>query len=143
MTEGSVSETNEGMPPPNKWLATAGATTVAPVFLPRTMETRPSFPADRRGHAVLGGRRYNRLVRLRSDANAAFATLDAELLKQVHLVHQGAAGRRPGAVAVHGGSASWGRGCGGGGAAPTSASLTSAKAPRPPDCRPHAPRRMS
>ena len=30
---------------------------------------------------------YNRLVRLRSDANAAFAALESELLKQVQLVH--------------------------------------------------------
>jgi LemA protein len=30
---------------------------------------------------------YNRLVRLRSDANAAFAALEAELLKQARLVH--------------------------------------------------------
>ena len=30
---------------------------------------------------------YNRLVRLRSDANAAFAALEAELTKQVKLVH--------------------------------------------------------
>lgn len=30
---------------------------------------------------------YNRLVRLRSEANAAFAALDAELAKQVQLVH--------------------------------------------------------
>jgi len=30
---------------------------------------------------------YNRLVRLRSDANAAFAALEAELAKQVKLVH--------------------------------------------------------
>ncbi|MBC5785496.1 LemA family protein [Ramlibacter sp. USB13] len=30
---------------------------------------------------------YNRLVRLRSDANAAFAALEAELSKQVKLVH--------------------------------------------------------
>lgn len=30
---------------------------------------------------------YNRLVRLRSDANAAFAALEAELAKQVQLVH--------------------------------------------------------
>jgi LemA protein len=31
---------------------------------------------------------YNRLVRLRSDANAAFAALEAELTKQVQLVHE-------------------------------------------------------
>jgi LemA protein len=30
---------------------------------------------------------YNRLVRLRSDANAAFAALEAELARQVQLVH--------------------------------------------------------
>lgn len=30
---------------------------------------------------------YNRLVRLRSDANAAFAALESELAKQVQLVH--------------------------------------------------------
>ena len=30
---------------------------------------------------------YNRLVRLRGDANAAFAALDAELTRQVQLVH--------------------------------------------------------
>jgi LemA protein len=30
---------------------------------------------------------YNRLVRLRSEANAAFAALDAELVRQVQLVH--------------------------------------------------------
>lgn len=30
---------------------------------------------------------YNRLVRLRSDANAAFAALDTELARQVQLVH--------------------------------------------------------
>ena len=30
---------------------------------------------------------YNRLVRLRSEANAAFAALEAELVKQVQLVH--------------------------------------------------------
>jgi LemA protein len=30
---------------------------------------------------------YNRLVRLRLDANAAFAALEGELAKQVHLVH--------------------------------------------------------
>lgn len=31
---------------------------------------------------------YNRLVRLRSDANAAFAALEAELARQVKLVHE-------------------------------------------------------
>jgi LemA protein len=31
---------------------------------------------------------YNRLVRLRSDASAAFAALEAELTRQVQLVHQ-------------------------------------------------------
>src|SRR5687768_15588332 len=31
---------------------------------------------------------YNRLVRLRGDANAAFAALDAELTRQVQLVRQ-------------------------------------------------------
>lgn len=35
---------------------------------------------------AVGG--YNRLVRLRSEANAAFAALEAELIKQVHLVHE-------------------------------------------------------
>jgi LemA protein len=31
---------------------------------------------------------YNRLVRLRSDANAAFATLESELTRQLQLVHE-------------------------------------------------------
>ena len=31
---------------------------------------------------------YNRLVRLRSEANQAFAALEAELMRQVHLVHE-------------------------------------------------------
>ncbi|HZY15516.1 MAG TPA: LemA family protein, partial [Ramlibacter sp.] len=34
---------------------------------------------------AVGG--YNRLVRLRSDANAAFAALETELTRQVQLVH--------------------------------------------------------
>lgn len=35
---------------------------------------------------AVGG--YNRLVRLRSEANTAFAVLEAELAKQVYLVHE-------------------------------------------------------
>ena len=76
---------------------------------------------------------YNRLVRLRSDANAAFATLDAELHKQVHLVHACVPPEEDQAQSQFtGGSAFWGGLQGA--AAQLSASLAAAKArPLDPD----------
>jgi LemA protein len=74
---------------------------------------------------------YNRLVRLRSEANGAFATLEAELSRQVQLVHQCIPpedDQPPSQFA--GGSAFWGGLQGA--AAQLAASLASAKA-RPLD----------
>lgn len=49
---------------------------------------------------------YNRLVRLRSEANAAFSALDAELTRQVELVHGCIPHEEPQTV-FEGGSAFW------------------------------------
>lgn len=74
---------------------------------------------------------YNRLVRLRSDANAAFAALEAELAKQVHLVHACVPPEEDQQQSQFtGGSAFWGGLQGAG--AQLSASLASARA-RPLD----------
>jgi LemA protein len=74
---------------------------------------------------------YNRLVRLRSDANAAFAALESELLKQVQLVHGCVPPEEEQQQSQFtGGSAFWGGLQGA--AAQLSASLASAKA-RPLD----------
>jgi LemA protein len=74
---------------------------------------------------------YNRLVRLRSDANAAFAALEAELTRQVHLVQECIPPEDEQAPSQFaGGSAFWGGLQGA--AAQLSASLASAKA-RPLD----------
>ncbi|MDB5861104.1 MAG: hypothetical protein JWQ76_4793 [Ramlibacter sp.] len=52
---------------------------------------------------------YNRLVRLRSEANAAFAALETELAKQVQLVHACLPPEEEqGASQFSGGSAFWG-----------------------------------
>jgi LemA protein len=70
---------------------------------------------------------YNRLVRLRSDANAAFAALESELGKQVQLVHACAPPEdEQQASQFSGGSAFWGGLQGA--AAQLSASLASARA---------------
>ena len=70
---------------------------------------------------------YNRLVRLRSDANAAFAALDSELTKQVKLVHAVVPPEEDQAQSQFtGGSAFWGGLQGA--AAQTAATLASAKA---------------
>jgi LemA protein len=75
---------------------------------------------------------YNRLVRLRSDANAAFAALESELAKQVKLVHACVPPEEDQAQSQFfvGGSAFWGGLQGA--AAQLSASLAAAKA-RPLD----------
>jgi LemA protein len=74
---------------------------------------------------------YNRLVRLRSDANAAFATLEGELAKQVQLVHACVPPEEEQAQSQFaGGSVFWGGLQGA--AAQLSASLASARA-RPLD----------
>jgi LemA protein len=74
---------------------------------------------------------YNRLVRLRSDANAAFAALDNELTRQVQLVHACIPpDEDQPASQFSGGSAFWGGLQGAG--AQLAASLASAKA-RPLD----------
>lgn len=74
---------------------------------------------------------YNRLVRLRSDANAAFAALESELHKQVQLVHGCVPPEEEQQQSQFtGGSAFWGGLQGA--AAQLSASLASAKA-RPLD----------
>ena len=74
---------------------------------------------------------YNRLVRLRSDANGAFASLESELLKQVQLVHDCVPPEDEWAPSQFtGGSAFWGGLQGA--AAQLAASLASAKA-RPLD----------
>lgn len=70
---------------------------------------------------------YNRLVRLRSDANAAFATLESELQKQVQLVHACVPPEEDQAPSQFtGGSAFWGGLQGAG--AQLAASLASARA---------------
>jgi LemA protein len=69
---------------------------------------------------------YNRLVRLRSNANGAFAALESELLKQVQLVHDCVPPEDEWAPSQFtGGSAFWGGLQGA--AAQLSASLASAK----------------
>jgi LemA protein len=69
---------------------------------------------------------YNRLVRLRSDANGAFAALESELQKQVQLVHDCVPPEEEWAPSQFaGGSAFWGGLQGA--AAQLSASLASAK----------------
>ena len=74
---------------------------------------------------------YNRLVRLRSDANAAFAALEAELTRQVQLVHECVPPEEDQAQSqFFGGSAFWGGLQGAG--AQLAATLASAKA-RPLD----------
>jgi LemA protein len=74
---------------------------------------------------------YNRLVRLRSDANAAFAALETELSRQVQLVHACLPPEEDQAPSQFaGGSAFWGGLQGA--AAQLAASLASAKA-RPLD----------
>jgi LemA protein len=74
---------------------------------------------------------YNRLVRLRSDANAAFAALEAELARQVQLVHACVPPEEDQPQSVFaGGSAFWGGLQGA--AAQLQASLASARA-RPLD----------
>jgi LemA protein len=74
---------------------------------------------------------YNRLVRLRSDANGAFSALEAELQKQVQLVHQCVPPEDEWAPSQFtGGSAFWGGLQGAG--AQLAASLAAAKA-RPLD----------
>ena len=80
---------------------------------------------------AVGG--YNRLVRLRSDANAAFAQLEAELAKQVKLVHACVPPEEEQAQSQFaGGSAVWGGLQGA--AAQLQASLSSARAkPLDPD----------
>ena len=76
---------------------------------------------------------YNRLVRLRSDANAAFAALETELSRQVQLVHACVPPEDEWAPSQFaGGSAFWGGLQGA--AAQLAASLASAKArPLDPD----------
>jgi LemA protein len=76
---------------------------------------------------------YNRLVRLRSDANAAFAALEAELSRQVQLVHACVPPEEDqGQSQFAGGSAFWGGLQGA--AAQLAASLASAKSrPLDPD----------
>lgn len=70
---------------------------------------------------------YNRLVRLRSDANAAFAALESELQKQVQLVHACVPPEEEQAPSQFtGGSAFWGGLQGAG--AQLAASLASARA---------------
>lgn len=74
---------------------------------------------------AVGG--YNRLVRLRSDANTAFANLEAELARQVRLVHACVPPEEDQAQSQFaGGSAFWGGLQGA--AAQLQASLSSAKA---------------
>ena len=74
---------------------------------------------------------YNRLVRLRSDANAAFARLESELTRQVRLVHECVPPEDEQAQSQFtGGSAFWGGLQGA--AAQLSASLAAAKS-RPLD----------
>jgi LemA protein len=74
---------------------------------------------------------YNRLVRLRSEANAAFAALESELQKQVQLVHDCVPAEEDQAPSQFaGGSAFWGGLQGA--AAQLSASLAAARA-RPLD----------
>jgi len=74
---------------------------------------------------------YNRLVRLRSEANAAFAALEAELSRQVQLVHACVPSEEEQPQSVFaGGSAFWGGLQGA--AAQLQASLSSARA-RPLD----------
>jgi LemA protein len=74
---------------------------------------------------------YNRLVRLRSNANAAFAALEAELTRQVQLVHECVPPEEDQAPSQFaGGSAFWGGLQGA--AAQLQASLSSARA-RPLD----------
>ena len=76
---------------------------------------------------------YNRLVRLRSDANAAFAALETELTRQVQLVHACVPPEEEQTVSQFaGGSAFWGGLQGA--AAQLAASLASARArPLDPD----------
>src|SRR4051812_45589476 len=76
---------------------------------------------------------YNRLVRLRSEANAAFAALEAELTRQVQLVHACIPPEEEQqASSFSGGSAFWGGLQGA--ASQLSASLAAARArPLDPD----------
>ena len=70
---------------------------------------------------------YNRLMRLRAAANAAFAALDAELVEQVQLVHDCVPAEEAQAPSqFEGGSAFWGGLQGA--AAQLSATLASARA---------------